>query len=130
MDAHPQTSRSGAWADALAAAALLAGVAARIAGAWAARALAEPDPTVVALMARHLAALREFPIFFYGQAYMGSLDAWLIAAGFALFGDSVLTIRLVQSTLYLLAITASADAFFSVRFLLSISSSPRPQSAL
>ena len=39
MDAHPQTSRSGAWADALAAAALLAGVAARIAGAWAARAL-------------------------------------------------------------------------------------------
>ena len=78
-------------ADALACAALLAGLAMRVWGAWAARCLTEPDPTVVALMARHMAALKEFPIFFYGQSYMGSLEPmasalmvrWLGSTGFA-----------------------------------------------
>lgn len=57
------------------------------------------DEAVVALMARHILQ-GEFPIFFYGQAYMGSLDAWLIAGGFALFGQQVWVIRLVQMLLY------------------------------
>ncbi len=61
------------------------------------------DEAVVGLMARHILA-GERPVFFYGQAYMGSLDAWLIALGFALLGQSVLTIRLVQSFLYLLVV--------------------------
>ncbi len=59
------------------------------------------DEAVVALMARHMLAGRGVPTFFYGQAYMGSLDAILVAAGFALLGDSVLTVRIVQSALYL-----------------------------
>ena len=59
------------------------------------------DEAIVALMARHIREGRELPIFFYGQAYMGSLDAILVSLGFALFGESVLTIRLVQSVLYL-----------------------------
>lgn len=42
--------------------------------------------------------------FFYGQAYMGSLDAYLVAAGFALFGFQVWVIRVVQIVLYLLVI--------------------------
>lgn len=58
------------------------------------------DEAVVALMARHILQGAR-PIFFYGQAYMGSLDAWLIAAGFALFGQQVEVIRLVQTLLYL-----------------------------
>lgn len=58
------------------------------------------DEAVVALMARHILE-GEFPIFFYGQAYMGSLDAWLVAVGFALLGESVWVIRLVQVLLYL-----------------------------
>lgn len=58
------------------------------------------DEAVVALMARHTLQ-GEWPIFFYGQSYMGSLDASLIAAGFALLGQSVLVIRLVQTALYL-----------------------------
>lgn len=66
------------------------------------------DEAVVGLMARHILQ-GERPVFFYGQAYMGSLDAWLIAVGFALLGESVLTIRLVESLLYLL-IVASAFA--------------------
>lgn len=58
------------------------------------------DEAVVALMARHfLQGAR--PIFFYGQAYMGSLDAILVAAGFSIFGEQVWVIRLVQSLLYM-----------------------------
>jgi 4-amino-4-deoxy-L-arabinose transferase-like glycosyltransferase len=58
------------------------------------------DEAVVALMARHILQ-GERPIFFYGQAYMGSLDAWLITAGFWVFGQQVWVIRLVQGLLYL-----------------------------
>jgi hypothetical protein len=58
------------------------------------------DEAVVALMARHILQGAR-PIFFYGQAYMGSLDAFLVAAGFAIFGQQVWVIRLVQGLLYL-----------------------------
>ncbi|MBZ0284769.1 MAG: glycosyltransferase family 39 protein [Anaerolineae bacterium] len=63
------------------------------------------DEAVVGLMARHILQ-GERPTFFYGQAYMGSLDAWMIALGFRLLGESVLTIRIVQSALYLLVVAA------------------------
>ena len=58
------------------------------------------DEAVVALMARHILQ-GERPIFFYGQAYMGSFDAWLIAFGFLVFGEHVWVIRFVQGVLYL-----------------------------
>ncbi len=61
------------------------------------------DEAVVALMARHILA-GERPVFFYGQAYMGSLDAWLVALGFSLFGQEVWVIRFVQSLLYMITI--------------------------
>ena len=53
------------------------------------------DEAVVGLMARHI-LLGEIPVFFWGQAYMGSLDAILVAAGFSVFGSQVWVIRLVQ----------------------------------
>ena len=57
------------------------------------------DEAVVALMARHI--LRgERPWFFYGQAYMGSLDAYLIAGAFRLFEERVSSVRLVQIALF------------------------------
>ncbi len=58
------------------------------------------DEAVVGLMAKHILQ-GERPIFFYGQAYMGSLDAYLVAIGFAIFGIQVWVIRLVQILLYL-----------------------------
>jgi len=58
------------------------------------------DEAIVALMARHINQ-GSIPIFFYGQAYMGSLDALLVAIGFRLFGEEVWVIRLVQSLLYI-----------------------------
>jgi hypothetical protein len=53
------------------------------------------DEAVVGLMARHMLQ-GEFPLFFYGQAYMGSLDAAFAAAGFLLFGQKIAVIRVVQ----------------------------------
>jgi hypothetical protein len=65
------------------------------------------DEAVVALMARHILG-GERPTFFYGQAYMGSLDAYLVAACFAIFGQAVWVVRLLQSFLYLATILTTA----------------------
>ena len=57
------------------------------------------DEAVVALMARHILQ-GERPLFFYGQAYLGSLDAYLVAAAFRVVGERVLAIRVVQVILF------------------------------
>lgn len=57
------------------------------------------DEAIVGLMAKHILA-GNWEVFFYGQAYMGSLDATFVAAGFSFFGDDVLVIRAVQILLY------------------------------
>lgn len=64
----------------------------------------ESDEAVVGLMARHITQGRGIPTFYYGQDYMGSLDALLVAGGFRLFGESVDTMRVVQLGLYALAL--------------------------
>jgi len=58
------------------------------------------DEAVVALMARHILQ-GERPVFFYGQAYLGSTDAWLIAGAFSILGQQVIAVRVVQVILYL-----------------------------
>lgn len=58
------------------------------------------DEAVVGLMARHILQ-GSWPAFFYGQAYMGSLDATLVSGAFSLAGVSIVAIRVVQSLLYL-----------------------------
>jgi hypothetical protein len=72
------------------------------------------DEAVVGLMARHI-LMGERPIFFYGQAYMGSLDAFLVAGGFWLLGEHIWVIRLIQGLLYLgiLATTGWTAALIS-----------------
>lgn len=57
------------------------------------------DEAIVALMARHILE-GNGSVFFYGQAYMGSLDAYLVAVAFAWLGQHVWAIRLVQALLY------------------------------
>ncbi len=58
------------------------------------------DEAILGLMARHILQ-GELPAFFYGQDYMGALDAYLIAPFFLVFGQRVLAIRLSQVALYL-----------------------------
>ena len=66
----------------------LAGAALRVWGAWASRYITDLDCSVVALMARHLAAGREWPVFFYGQHYMGSLEPAVSALFVLLLGPT------------------------------------------
>ena len=37
----------------------------------------DADQAVTGLMAKHLAELRAFPVFWYGQTYMLGVEAWL-----------------------------------------------------
>ncbi len=64
------------------------------------------DEAIVALMARHINQGR-LMTFFYGQSYMGSLDAMIVAIGFRIFGEQVWVIRLVQAVLYLGTVTTT-----------------------
>ena len=45
-------------------------------------------------MARHMAALKEFPVFFYGQAYMGSLEPMASALMVRLLGSTGFAVTL------------------------------------
>ncbi len=57
------------------------------------------DEAIIGLMARHILN-GEWPTFFYGQTYMGSLDASLVALAMSAFGKQVFVIRTVQVLLY------------------------------
>jgi len=87
--------------------AIIAMLALKIALAAGERVPFNADEAIVALMARHILGGSR-PVFFYGQAYMGSLDAFLVAGAFAIFGQQVWVIRLVQSLLYLGVLLTSA----------------------
>ncbi|MFC6017593.1 hypothetical protein ACFP2T_15425 [Plantactinospora solaniradicis] len=67
--------------------------------------LAEVPPTnsdeaVSGLVARHVVQGREFPLFFYGQYYMGALESYLAAPLFAALDSSILALRLPNLLLY------------------------------
>jgi len=74
----------------------------------------ESDEAVVGLMARHINQGKPIPTFFYGQAYMGSLDALLVAGGFRILGESVDTIRVTQMVLYRLSLMTGYELSYSV----------------
>lgn len=55
----------------------------------------ESDEAIVGLMAKHIRDGAQIPVFYYGQHYMGSLEALLVAALFSLLGESSQTLKLV-----------------------------------
>ncbi len=52
------------------------------------------DEGTIGLMALHIAYRHAHPIFFYGQGYMGALEAYLAAPLFRLFGPSLFVLRM------------------------------------
>jgi len=54
----------------------------------------DSDQAITGLMAKHLAELRAFPLFYYGQSYMLAVEAWLAAPLFLAAGASVATLKL------------------------------------
>jgi len=54
----------------------------------------DSDQAVTGLMAKHLAELRAFPVFWYGQTYMLGVEAWLAAPVMAVAGATVPALKL------------------------------------
>ena len=67
----------------------------------------DSDEGTMGLMAIHIANAGAHPIFFYGQNYMGALEAYLGAAAFRLFGVSIVTLRLGPLLLYALFLVST-----------------------
>lgn len=65
---------------------LLLGAVARVFGAWCYRLTSNPDAGVACLMTKHIAEGQDFPVFFYGQSYMGSFEPAVSALFCRLFG--------------------------------------------
>jgi hypothetical protein len=55
------------------------------------------DEAIVGVMATHIADARDFPLWFYGQNYMGSLEAWVAAPLVGLFGTHRIVLKLVAA---------------------------------
>jgi hypothetical protein len=83
--------------------ALIAGILARLVLVIRSHALIDGDEAMVGIQAEHI--LRgDFPTYFYGQVYMGSLETYLIAGLFRLFGPSAWAMRAVPVLLSLLLV--------------------------
>lgn len=80
--------RKDYWFPALVLALMAIALATRLYGAWCFRYNLNPDAGVVALMVKHMAEGRDFPVFFYGQPYMGAFEPMVSAALCRLFGCS------------------------------------------
>lgn len=66
----------------------------------------DSDEGTMGIMGMHIAFHGEWPIFFYGQGYMGVFEAYLAAIMFRLFGVSTFTLLLgliLMYTLFLMA---------------------------
>src|SRR5919204_2024735 len=85
--------------------ALAAGLALRLAILASPLGEIDGDEAVVGLMARHIAFLGERPVFYWGQPYLGSLEAFSAAPLFRVFDSSSLALKLVP-TAYSLAFAA------------------------
>jgi hypothetical protein len=68
--------------------------------------LLDSDEGTMGLMALHIAQLKDFPAFFYGQGYMGATEAYLAALAFHFWGVSVFTLRLGLILIYVLFLIA------------------------
>lgn len=55
----------------------------------------DADEAIVGIMAKHILEGKAAPVFYYGQHYMGSLEAYLAASFFQLFGISELSLKAV-----------------------------------
>lgn len=83
--------------------------------------LSNGDEGTMGLMALHIAYQGKIPVFYYGQGYMGSLEALLAAPLFRLFGPSYFTLRLglvLLYTLFLLTMYLQASILYTKRLAL------------
>jgi len=77
-----------------------------VARVWLSSNSVDSDSAVTGLMGLHILQGKDFPLFFYGQAYMGSLEAILAALSFKLFGFSASALSLVPTAFWGAFLTA------------------------
>src|SRR5437763_12017888 len=87
---------------------LLVGLAFRLASIASPLGEIDGDEAVVGLMARHIAFLGERPVFYWGQPYLGSLEAFSAAPLFRVFDSSTLVLKLVPAAYSLAFLALSA----------------------
>ncbi|QBD78479.1 hypothetical protein EPA93_21780 [Ktedonosporobacter rubrisoli] len=69
--------------------------------------LTNSDEGTIGIMALHIAYRGETPVFFYGQHYMGALQAYLGALLFHLFGASLFSLRLGLVLMFILFLVST-----------------------
>lgn len=81
-------------------------------------AVIDADEGIVGLMAKHIASGAPWPVFYYGQAYMGSFEPILVASLFVLFGVSNWALKMVPFyfSLLLIVLVFALARFFTDRF--------------
>ncbi len=62
------------------------------------------DESLIMLMSKHIAELRNFPIFHYGNSYLGTLDNYLSVIFVKIFGLNVFSLRMTSVFLSLILI--------------------------
>lgn len=62
------------------------------------------DEAIIGLMAKHIKEGSNYPIFFYGQPYMGSIESYLAAVVFGVFGISGYGLLIVPTIISILLI--------------------------
>src|SRR3954468_6273122 len=87
---------------------LLVGLALRLAVIASPLGEIDGDEAVVGLMARHIAFLGERPVFYWGQPYLGSLEAFSAAPLFRVFDSSTFVLKLVPAVYSLAFLALSA----------------------
>jgi 4-amino-4-deoxy-L-arabinose transferase-like glycosyltransferase len=88
------------------------------------QAVIESDEAIVGLMGKHILEGRGIPVFYYGQAYMGSLEAIFAAISFFFFGVNNWALKLVPLffSILLIAITYQIGLILSGRVTARIAS--------
>ncbi|HKV85689.1 MAG TPA: glycosyltransferase family 39 protein, partial [Ktedonobacterales bacterium] len=59
----------------------------------------DSDEATIGLMGKHILSVGELPIFFYGQHYMGPIEAYVAAGSFALLGVGTFALRVAMVAL-------------------------------
>ncbi len=66
----------------------------------------DSDEGTIGIMGMHIAFQGEWPVFFYGQGYMGAFEAYLAAIMFHFFGVSVFTLLIGLILMYMVFLIA------------------------
>ena len=90
------------WPELLALCAGAIGVGWRLLLTWQGTPPTNSDEATLGLAAMHIAEGRDFPVFFYGQFYMGTIESFLTAPLFMVLGPSVFAQRLFTLVCYAL----------------------------